>query len=103
MPGLPTAPGVSASENEVADMLASMMRARLALMPPQVAEDYRDLAQRDDLTVAEKAKVSVLEDTYSPSTQQLQAAISEVHGERQAKSKGGRAADSSHSVKSSRI
>jgi hypothetical protein len=59
-------------------MLAGMMRARLALMPPQVAEEYRGLAQREDLTIAERAKVSVLEDTYSPSSQQIQAAISEA-------------------------
>ena len=41
-----------------------MMQARLALMPPQVAADYRALACKDDPTVAEKAKLSVLEDTY---------------------------------------
>ncbi len=83
-------------------MLADMMRARLALMPPQVAEDYRDLARRDDLTVAEKAKVNVLEDTYSPSKQQIQAAMSEVQADREAKSKGSLAADSRHRVGSSR-
>jgi hypothetical protein len=74
-----TPPGVSASENDVGEMLAGMMRARLALMPPQVAAEYRDLAERDDLTVAEKAKVNVLEDTYSPSRPQIQAAISAAH------------------------
>src|SRR5664279_2358675 len=42
------APGVSAGETEAGDSLAGMMRARLALMPPQVATDYRALAQRDD-------------------------------------------------------
>jgi hypothetical protein len=102
VPGLPAAPLVSTSENEVGDMLADMMRARLALMPPQVAEDYRDLARRDDLTVAEKAKVNVLEDTYSPSKQQIQAAMSEVQADREAKSKGSLAADSRHRVGSSR-
>jgi uncharacterized protein YqeY len=61
------------------------------------------LAQRDDLTVAEKAKVNVLEDTYSPSRQQIQAAISEVHAERGAKPKGSPGADSLHRVRSSRM
>jgi hypothetical protein len=102
MPGLPAAPGASARENEASDMLAGLMRARLALMPPQVAEDYRDLAARDDPTVAERAKLSVLEDTYAPSRQQLQAATSEVHTERDAKSRGRSAAGSPHRDGSSR-
>ena len=76
------APGVSAGETEAGDSLAGMMRARLALMPPQVAADYRALACKDDPTVAEKARLSVLEDTYAPSRQQLQAAIAAVHAER---------------------
>ena len=100
---LSTPPGISASENEVGDMLAGMMRARLALMPPQVADEYRNLAQRHHLTIGEKAKVNVLEDTYSPSRQQIQAAISEVHAERGAKPQGSPRADSLHSVRSSRM
>jgi hypothetical protein len=86
VPGSPEAV-VPAKENEIGDMLAGMMRARLAMMPPQVAEDYRDLAGRDKPTVAEKAKVNLLEDTYSPSRQQIQAAIAEVHAEHKAKLK----------------
>jgi hypothetical protein len=79
--GTVTASGTVPTENEVGDLLAGMVRARLALMPPPVAEAYRDLTLRDNLTIAEKAKVSVLEDTYSPSRQQIQAAVSEAHGE----------------------
>jgi hypothetical protein len=74
VPGVP-APRTSARETEADDRLAGIMRARLALMPPQVAADYRALACKDDPTVAEKAKLSVLEDTYAPSSRQLQAAI----------------------------
>ena len=103
IPALLTALGVAAGENEVGDMLAGMMQARITLMPSQVADVYRDLAQRDDLTVAEKAKVNLLEDTYSPSRQQIQAAISEVHAERGAKPQGSPRADSLHSVRSSRM
>ncbi len=68
-------------------MVAVMLRVRLAIMPPHVADEYSRLAQRDNLTIAEKAKVNVLEDTYSPSGQQVQAAISEAHaGNRRSKS-----------------
>jgi hypothetical protein len=84
-------PAAPAGETEAAAMLAGMLRARLALMPPQVAADYRALAQKDDPTVAEKARLSVLEDTYAPSGQQLQAAIAAVHAERAAPSPGSRA------------
>ena len=86
VPGVPSALRVSARETEADDRLAGMMRARLALMPPQVAADYRALACKDDPTVAEKAKLSVLEDTYAPSSRQLQAAIVTVHAEREAQS-----------------
>jgi hypothetical protein len=101
MPGLPAAPGASARENEAGDMLAGLMRARLAPMPQQVAEDYRDLAARDDPTAAEKARLSMLEDTYAASRQQPQAAISEVHTKREAKSRDRSAAGSPHRVGSS--
>jgi hypothetical protein len=83
---LPAASKGPGTEIEIGDMLAGMMRARLALMPPLVADDYRALTLREGLTVAEKAKVSVLEDTYSPSRQQIEAAIAELP----AKSKGNR-------------
>ena len=78
LPEMPVAPCVFVSESDGDAMLAGMMRARLALMPPQVADDYRNLTQRDDLTVAERTKVSVFEDTYAPSGQQIQAAIFEA-------------------------
>lgn len=79
LPGVPVAPCVFVSESDADAMLAGMLRARLALMPPQVADDYRNLTQRDDLTVAERTKISVFEDTYAPSGQQIQAAIFEAH------------------------
>jgi hypothetical protein len=71
-----------AGETEVGARLAGMLRARLALMPPQIAADYRALAQKDDPTIAEKARLSVLEDTYAPSPPQLRAAIAAVLAER---------------------
>nr|WP_294513281.1 hypothetical protein [uncultured Rhodopila sp.] len=77
----PAAPTLSTRDSEIGDTLAGMLRARLALMPRHVAGDYHDLALKADLTLAEKARVSVLEDTYSPSSQQIQAAISEAHAE----------------------
>ena len=83
-------------------MLAGLLRARLALMPPQVAADYRALAGRDHPTVAEKARLSVLEDTYAPSRQQLELAIAAVHAERAAPSPGSRAAGSRPGAGSSR-
>jgi hypothetical protein len=102
VPGVPAAPGVSARETEAGERLAGMMRARLALMPPQVAADYRALAGRDDPTVAEKAKLSVLEDTYAPSTRQLQAAIVALHAEGEVQSPRRPAGGSRPGVGSSR-
>jgi hypothetical protein len=75
VPGVSAAPAVSAGETEAGVILAGLMRARLALIPPQFAADYRALAGRDDPTIAEKARLSVLEDTYAPSRQQLAAVI----------------------------
>lgn len=86
VPTVPAAAGVSAGETEAGTMLAGLLRARLALMPPQVAADYRALAGRDHPTVAEKARLSVLEDTYAPSRQQLKVAIAAVQAERAAPS-----------------
>lgn len=83
-------------------MLAGLLRARLALMPPQVAADYRALAGRDDPTVAEKARLSVLEDTYAPSSQQIEAAIAAAHAERAAPSPGSWTAGSRPRAGSSR-
>ena len=71
-------------------MLAGLMRARLALMPRQVAADYRALTGRDNPTVAEKARLSVLEDTYAPSRQQLEAAVVAVQAEHEAHAPGRR-------------
>nr|WP_294543593.1 hypothetical protein [uncultured Rhodopila sp.] len=85
-PTVPAATGVSAGETEAGTMLAGLLRARLALMPPQVAADYRALAGRDDPTVAEKARLSVLEDTYAPSRQQLEVAITAVQAGRAVRS-----------------
>lgn len=102
MPGVPPAPGVFARETEAGEGLAGMMRARLTLMPPQVAADYRALACRDDLTVAERAKLSVLEDTYAPSSQQLQAAIEAVLADGEAQSPRRPAGGSRPEVRSSR-
>nr|WP_294548949.1 hypothetical protein [uncultured Rhodopila sp.] len=93
LPRLVAAPGPSAGEAEDGDRLAALLRARLALMPPQVAADYRALAERDHPTVAEKARLSVLEDTYAPSAAQVQAAIAAVHAERGAQSRRRPAAD----------
>jgi hypothetical protein len=73
-------------------MLVGLMRARLALMPPQIAADYRILAERDDPTVAEKARLSVLEDTFAPSRPQLEAAIAAVQAEHKAHAPGRQAA-----------
>jgi hypothetical protein len=84
VPTVPAAAGVSAGETEAGTMLAGLLRARLALMPPQVAADYRALAGRDHPTVAEKARLSVLEDTYAPSRQQLEVAVAAVQAERAA-------------------
>jgi hypothetical protein len=94
VPEVPAASGVSAGETEAGTMLAGMLRARLALMPPQVAADYRALAGRDNPTVAEKARLSVLDDSYAPSRQQIEAAIGAVHAEREAQSRGRPAAGS---------
>jgi hypothetical protein len=102
MPVVPVGPGVSTGETEAGAMLAGLLRARLALMPPQVAADYRALAGRDHPTVAEKARLSVLEDTYAPSRQQLELAIAAVHAERAAPSPGSRAAGSRPGAGSSR-
>jgi hypothetical protein len=99
VPGMPAAP---AGETEASDRLAGMMRARLALMPPKVAADYRALAQKDDPTIAEKARLSVLEDSYAPSAQQLQAVIAAVHDERRAQSRGRPAAGARPGAGSSR-
>jgi hypothetical protein len=99
---VPGVPGVSVRETEAGERLAGMMRARLALMPPQVAADYRALAARDDPTVAEKAKLSVIEDTYAPSCRQLQAAIVALDAEGEAQSPRHPAGGSRPGVGSSR-
>jgi hypothetical protein len=91
---MPAAPAGAAREDEAGVMLAGMLRARLALMPPHTASDYRDLAGKDTPTVAEKARLSVLEDTYAPSSRQLQAAIAAVLAERATQSPGRPAAGS---------
>jgi hypothetical protein len=41
MPLVPVGPGVSTGQTEAGAMLAGLLRARLALMPRQVAADYR--------------------------------------------------------------
>jgi len=87
LPRVVAAPGISGGETEDGDRLAALLRARIALMPAQVAADYRALAERDDPTVAEKARLSVLEDTYAPSAAQVNAAIPAVHAEREAQSR----------------
>jgi hypothetical protein len=71
-------------------------------MPPKVAADYRALAQKDDPSIAEKARLSVLEDSYAPSAQQLQAVIAAVHDERRAQSRGRPAAGARPGAGSSR-
>jgi hypothetical protein len=102
VPGAPAAPVVSAGETEAGAMLDGLLRARLALMPPQVAADYRALAGRDDPTVAEKARLSVLEDTYAPSRQQMEAAIAAVRAEHAAHASGRPAAGARPRAGSSR-
>jgi hypothetical protein len=93
LPRVVATPAVSAVETEDGDRLAALLRARLALMPPQVAADYRALAERDNPTVAEKARLSVLGDTYAPSAAQVQAAVAAIHAERGAQSRRHPAAD----------
>ena len=93
IPELPTAAGMFASESAVGDMLDGMIRACLALTSPLTADEYRDLAPGNHLTIGEKAKFNALEDTYSPSKQQIQAALSQIHVEYEAKPKGSLEAD----------
>jgi hypothetical protein len=74
------------------DMLKAVHRAKLALMPADVAMEYNRLT-RAIATEEEQARGNAIADQYEPSDAQIHAALGEIEAEYERKSRGSMAED----------